>query len=198
MAFRHDYAVGTDDVGPVDAADIEELPALKDLAEVPPEDPDVAGAVLLGLEPAQALALCESSPFYQEICDSDGFKDRYRFKQHVNVLLQNLRGDRTTYSLFRTRVVGDVKELYERDTGLVRTEYMMIKLGSIHWVAASAAHELAVPTAQSLLGSVANLSSPTWGSRSFVRFDVVKYSSISNAPTLTHWFANGEKIRLSE
>ncbi len=198
MASRHDYAVGTDDVGTVAAVDIEVSTALHLFAAVPPRDPAVAEEVLLGLEPTQALALCESSSFYQEICDSDGFKDRYRFEWHVRVHLANLGGDRIDVSLFRTRVVGDIKEIYERSTRLARTEYTFFKRMNLDRTLQRL--QLEVPTAQSSLGGMATPSCFD-ENRLSVRFDVVQDDQTVvplRDRTLTHWFANGETIVLSE
>ena len=190
MASRHLYAVGTDDAGSIAAADIEVGTVLHTLAASPPDDPVVAIEILLGLEPAQALALCESSDFYQEICDRWSFKDQYRFDWHVKVQLVGLGVDQTTYSLFRTRDVGDAKELYERDTGLARTEYAFF----LRQVPARTTRDVfQTPTAQSSLGGVTALA--------VVQFNVVRADqTVVSFPdqTLTHWFANGETIELSE
>ncbi len=198
MAVRFDYAVGTDDVGTVSAADIEASPLLQLLAEDPPADPDARAVALLGLEPAQALALCESSDLYEEICDNVGFKDQYRFEWHVSVHLA-LGGDRMDVSLFRTRVVGDIKEIYERNTRLARTEYTFFKRMNLDLVYYQRLQTV-VPTAQSSLGGVAT---PSFfdDTRLSVRFDVVQDAQTVvplRDRTLTHWFANGETIELSE
>ena len=195
MAARRQYAVGTDDVGRVDAADIEVSTTLHLLAEAnPPFSPEVAAVVLLTLQPAQALALCESSPFYQEICDSDGFKERYEKKWHVSVHLVDQASNRKGYSLFRTRTVGDVKGLYEREFGVARTEYMLLHVppgpGQVRrWI------ENIMPTAQSILGGMAKIAQ---GSDSWL----LMFNAFAREPrsvdTMTHWFANGDMIELSE
>ena len=195
MAALREYAVGTDDVGRVDAADIEVSTALQLLAEDPPPARDVAEEVLLGLEPAQALALCESSPFYQEICDSDDFRERYKNEWHIKVHLVNRRGDRNEYSLFHTRDAADAKELYERDTGLARTEYTFFNMPSLRPVNQGGGVWV-TPSAQSSLGGMASRSSVETGL--FVRFDVASNIVGLSPLTLTHWFANGETIDLSE
>ena len=191
MSFRRGYAFGSDAVGPADAAEIEESSALRLLAEVPPEDPVVAADVLLGLEPAQALALYQASSFYQEICDSEDFRDRYMLKWIVNVNMTSLRADTKVYPLFRTRVLGDANGLYERDIGLARTEYTLVT-----WVPRIHGRRV-VPTAQSSVGGMAPRGlrgDTTW----ILTVDVVFPILIENAPLLMHWFANGETIELSE
>ncbi len=177
MASRHDYTVGTDDVGSVAAADIEVATNLHLLAEAnPPFSPEVAAVVLLTLQPAQALALCESSPFYQEICDSDGFKDRYNKKWHVTIqLVDHDRRIQKSYSILRTRTVGDVKLLFEKEFGIARTDYVLLADTE--------------PTAQSVLGGMTK-------SLGLLMFNVFALAGGGN--TLTHWFANGDKIELSE
>ncbi len=187
MAARRDYAVGTDDVGRVDAADIEVSTTLHLLAEAnPPFSPEVAAVVLLTLEPAQALALCESSPFYQEICDSDDFRERYNKKWHTRVhLVDSGRGIQKEYSVLRTRTVDDVKVLYEKEFGITRTDYAFF-----HYVPGRINTE---PTAQSVLGGMlSQVEHQSW----LLMFQV---SALRRGDgTLTHWFANGDKIELSE
>ena len=192
MQRRRVFAVGTDDVGRVDAADIEVSTALQLLAEDPPPARDVAEEVLLGLEPAQALALCESSPFYQEICDSDGFKERYRRMWHVRVGLVDLRGFLREYFLLSTRNVGDVKGLYEQDFEKERTGY------TFFYPPRMSGKAMTVPTAQSLLGGLAQ--PPQEGDRlAWTRFDVmIRPFAAPVDRILTHYFANGESIELSE
>ncbi len=192
MQRRRVFAVGTDDVGRVDAADIEVSTALQLLAEDPPPARDVAEEVLLGLEPAQALALCESSPFYQEICDSDGFKERYRRMWHVRVGLVDLRGFLREYFLLSTRNVGDVKGLYEQDFEKERTGYTFFY--PPEW----SGKAMTVPTAQSLLGGLAQ--PPQEGDRlAWTRFAVtIRPFAAPVDRILMHYFANGETIELSE
>ena len=189
---RRSYAVGEDDVGTVAAADIEESTALHLFAEVPPPATALAAEVLLGLEPTQALALCESSAFYQEICDSDGFKERYRRMWHVRVGLVGLRGYLREYFLLSTRNVGDVKGLYEQEFDKERTGY------TFFYPPAWSGKEMTVPTAQSLLGGLAQPPQEgDWLART--RFDVTirPFAAPVDRP-LTHYFANGDKIELSE
>ncbi len=185
MATARDWhAVGSDDMGSVAVADIEDLP-LHLLAEVPPEDPVVGADILLGLEPAQALALCESSPFYQEVCDRSEFKRRYLFKWHTTVYLRGPHGLRI-WHLLKLRTIGDVKGLYEQEFGVARTDYMLVK-PTVRLASGYFAH--VVPTAQSTVGGVPR-SGPG------IELDI-----LPGAPrdaTLTHWFANGESIELSE
>ncbi len=190
MAVRRDYAVGEDDVGTVAATDIEASTLLHLFAAVPPPAPVVAELVLLDLEPAQALALCESSPFYQEICDSDGFKERYQNKWHIRVHLTDQASHQKAYSLFRTRTVGDVKGLYEGEFGLARTDYMILRL-----VPGTYMTENVVPTAQSSLGGMAKEISRV-RDRWLLMFTA--FGSPPGSRPLTHWFANGESIELSE
>ena len=187
MSFRRGYAFGSDAVGPVDAAEIEESSALRLFAEVPPEDPAVAANVLLGLEPAQALALYQASSFYQEICDSEDFRERYMLKWIINVNMTSLRADTKVYPLFRTRVLGDANGLYERDIGLARTEYTLSRWGGRRQV---------VPTAQSSLGGMADCGGGRDDAYWILMVDVAFYQA--GAPLLMHWFANGETIELSE
>ena len=206
MAARREYAVGTDDVGRVDAADIETSTALHLFAAVPPPTPAVAADVLLGLEPAQALALCESSPFYQEICDSDGFRERYQNKWFVlaefttrGVAVFPAHIDRRyTYRLLRTRVVGDAKTLYERDTGVGRTDYNMLNAFDTSPNEKYVEFNMVNPTAQSSLGGMMDRAVRRQGI-AYLGFDVI-FLSVSASPStnFTHFFENGEAIELSE
>ena len=203
MAALREHAVGTDDVGPVAAADIEESTALHLFATVPPPAPALAAELLLGLEPTQALALCESSPFYQEICDSDGFKERYQDKWHVKVRVAGpaaiawVAGPTTAfkreYSLFGTRNIADVKGIYEREFGLERTGYTLFNAGAI-------SGRPFVPTAQSSLGGmVTDVSGDA--AHPFIEITLQAIPRALGTQLdreLMHWFANGDKIELSE
>ena len=198
MAARRGYAVGTDDVGTVAAGNIEVSTSLHLLAEVPPPDPAVAAEVLLGLEPAKALALCESSPFYQEICDSDGFRERYQTKWMVRASAATLTAGSFTYHFLRTRVVGDIKTLYERDTGVSRTDYMMLyevpTVDDFGYIEVSLVH----PTAQSTLGGMIGGAVLRQGVP-YLGFDVLAETVPPSQPAqFTHYFASGESIELSE
>ena len=190
MAARRGYAVGTDDVGTVDAADIEESTALHLLAEVPPRSAAAASGVLLELEPAQTLALCESSPFYQGICESDGFREWYEKTWHVVVQLVDYdRRIQKEYSILRTRTVDVVKVLYEKEFGIARTDYVLF-----HFVPGRADTE---PTAQSVLGGMSKSQVEHHRLESWLlMFNV--FALGHGGDTLTHWFANGDKIELSE
>ncbi len=190
MAARRGYAVGTDDVGTVAAADIEVSTALHLLAEVPPQSAAAASGVLLELEPAQTLALCESSPFYQGICDSDGFREWYEKTWHVGVhLVDSGRGIQKEYSVLRTRTVDDVKVLYEKEFGIARTDYAFF-----HYVPGSANTE---PTAQSVLGGMSKSLVEHQRLESWLLMFQVSALRRGDG-TLTHWFTNGDKIELSE
>ena len=184
MAAPRQHVFAEDVVGPVAAANIEDSTALQRLAAVPPKDLADVEEVLLGLEPAQALALCRASDTYQDVCDRDDFIEEYRKKWMVDIRLVFGVGEIEGYSLFRTRNVGDVKYLYERDVVVASTGYTFF-YGHGIWAGAL------VPTAQSSLGG---MSRPT------VMSDIVWLSVAPrrmNWP-LTHWFANGERIELSE
>ena len=203
MAARRQYAVGTDDVGRVDAADIEASTLLHLFAAVPPPAPVVAEIVLLDLEPAQALALCKSSSFYQEICDSDGFKERYQDKWHVKVMVAGpaaiawVAGPTTAfkreYSLFGTRNIADVKGIYEREFGLERTGYTLFNAGAIYG-------RPFVPTAQSSLGGmVTDVSGDAPHPFIGITLQAIPRALGTQLDReLMHWFANGDMIELSE
>ncbi len=197
MAVRRDFAIGTDDVGTVTATDIEASTLLHLFAAVPPPAPVVAEIVLLDLEPAQALALCESSPFYQEICDSDGFKERYNKMWHTAVHLVDQARNRKVYSLFRTRTVGDVKGLYEREFGVARTEYTLMHLPAGPGSVARYMARDVVPTAQSILGGMTKIPHEVVVDSWLLMFNAFAREPRSD-DILTHWFANGETIELSE
>ncbi len=197
MASRRDYVIGTDDVGSIAVADIEEGTALHAFAEAPPEDPDVASDLLFNLEPAQVLALCESSPFYQEICDSNSFKARYRLKWHILVTLvrrfPTLQGSELeTYFLLDTRTVGDVKELFVRDTGLARTDYTLVMSPPQR----AADMTTIQPTAQSLLKAMTHPQRVEGNIRLLGL--VVQPTHHVSSISLTHYLENGETIELSE
>ncbi len=192
MAARRDYAVGTDDAGTVAAADIEASTLLHLFAAVPPPAPVVAEIVLLDLEPAQALALCESSPFYQEICDSDGFKERYQDKWHVKVRVSGPIAHIREYSLFGTRNIADVKGIYEREFGLQRTGYTLFNAGGLYG-------RPLVPTAQSSLGGMVTDMSGDPTPFIGIRLQAIPRELGTQLDReLMHWFANGETIELSE
>ncbi len=200
MAAQRDYAIGTDDVGPVDAADIEESTTLHLLATLPPPAPALAAELLLGLEPTQALTLCQSSALYQEICDSDSFKERYLRKWLVTASFHKLFRPPIVYHLFRTRVVGDAKTLYERDSGVARTDYTILNMFDSSPVAWSVSLSVANPTAQSSLGGMLHRAVLREGFR-HLEFDVQMWGTVHgphDRSNLTHFFENGEAIELSE
>ncbi len=195
MASRYDFAVGTDDVGPVDAVVIEESSALHLYASDPPEDPAVAAGILIGLEPARALALCELSDVYKKICDDEGFKERYRKRWHIRVRLLGFvgRGFREGFSLFGTRNVGDFKELHEKAYDLERTDYTLFYHDSFF-----IGDSFIVPTAQSSLGGMIMFvkQSPY---NVTLRFDFqIRAPGMPLDRNMTHWFANGKRVELSE
>ena len=129
-------------------------------------------------------------PCSQEICDSDGFKERYQKKWHVRVHLTDQASHQKVYSLLRTRTIGDVKGLYEVEFGLVRTDYMILRL-----VPGTYMTENVVPTAQSSLGGMTKEISPRHDSRLLM---LTAFGSPPGSRPMTHWFANGEAIELSE
>ncbi len=198
MATQSQYAFRSDDLGTVDAVDIEASTALHLLAAVPPRNPAVAEEVLLGLEPAQAVALYDSSSFYQEIGDSDGFRERYRRKWLVVALVNTRFNPDLTYHLFRTRVVGDVKTLYEEDTDVARADYTMLNSHDTSTDIRVALFSMVNPTAQS---SLQGMMGRTFLIRGVphLEFDVHLLDRPPSQPhDFTHYFENGEEIKLSE
>ncbi len=147
-------------------------------------DTDIGKNLLLQLEPSEVSRLCRTSSFYQEICDTDTFQQLYRNEWFVDVAVLDLMGSRHDYSLIRTRLAGQVKMVYERDTGMDRSSYNMFFGG--HYF-----------TAQSVLAGMIT-PVPEGTSAKLVFHVSLRLGGPQGVRVMRHWFANGTTLDVSQ
>ncbi len=142
--------------------------------------------ILLGLEPSQLAELCSTSAFYRKMCAEDSFRAKYWLAWYINVTATDQEGKVFTYSLTRTRTVGDVKRLYERASATPRIFYAMM-------------FGIWRPTSQTKLGNLVNVPGDEIPN---IPFQTALNSFDEAAPVkavlLTHWLERGLVLDVSQ